>query len=77
LSPLVVDEITIVGSRCGPFDRAIELLGDGGVDVTPLVTAVYPLTQFREAFDRAKRGLKVMLTPLERGSSKAPTADPG
>jgi alcohol dehydrogenase len=62
-SPLVVDEITVIGSRCGPFERAIELLGDGRVDVTPLVAGIYPLEQFAEAFDRAKRGLKAILTP--------------
>ena len=62
-SPLVVDEITVIGSRCGPFGRAIELLAAGRVDVKPLVAGVYPLEQFAEAFDHAKRGLKVMLTP--------------
>ena len=63
LAPLVVDEITIVGSRCGPFPRAIELLDAGRVQVKPLVAGVYPLAQFTEAFDRAARGLKVILTP--------------
>ena len=61
-SPLVVDEITVIGSRCGPFARAIELLGDGRVNIKPLVAGVFPLEQFAEAFDRAKRGLKVILT---------------
>jgi threonine dehydrogenase-like Zn-dependent dehydrogenase len=60
---LVVDEITVIGSRCGPFERAIELLHDGRVDVKPLVAGIYPLAQFAEAFERAKRGLKVILTP--------------
>ncbi|PYR93823.1 MAG: alcohol dehydrogenase [Acidobacteria bacterium] len=59
-SPLVVDEITVVGSRCGPFARAIDLLADGRVDVKPLVTAAYPLEQFAQAFEVAKRGLKVI-----------------
>ena len=63
LSSLVVDEISVIGSRCGPFARAIELLGDGRIDVKPLVAGVYPLEQFAEAFDRAKQGLKVILTP--------------
>ena len=62
-SPLVVDEITLVGSRCGPFERAIELLVDGRVEVKPLVAGTYPLEQFADAFDRAKRGLKVILAP--------------
>ncbi len=61
-SPLVVDEITVIGSRCGPFARAIELLATGRIDVKPLVAGTYPLEQFAEAFERAKRGLKVILT---------------
>ena len=63
LSSLVVDEVSLIGSRCGPFARAIDLLGDGRIEVKPLVAGVYPLEQFAEAFDRAKRGLKVILTP--------------
>jgi alcohol dehydrogenase len=63
LSSLVVDEISVVGSRCGPFARAIELVADGRIDVKPLVAGVYPLEQFAAAFDRATRGLKVILTP--------------
>jgi threonine dehydrogenase-like Zn-dependent dehydrogenase len=62
-STLVVNEITMVGSRCGPFERAIELLGGGRIDVKPLVVGTYPLAQFAEAFERARRGLKVILTP--------------
>ena len=62
-SPLVVDEITVVGSRCGPFARAIELLGTGRVDVKSLVAGIYPLEQYAEAFNHAKCGLKVILTP--------------
>jgi threonine dehydrogenase-like Zn-dependent dehydrogenase len=61
-SPLVVDEITIVGSRCGPFRRAIDLLKAGAVDVKPLIAATYPLAQYAQAFDHAREGLKVMLT---------------
>jgi threonine dehydrogenase-like Zn-dependent dehydrogenase len=61
LAPLVVDEITIIGSRCGPFPRAIELLGAGRVDVKPLVAGIYPLDQFAPAFELARRGLKVIL----------------
>ncbi len=63
LSPLVVDEITVIGSRCGPFPRAIELLGSGRIDVKPLVADIYPFAQFAEAFERAKHGSKVLLTP--------------
>jgi threonine dehydrogenase-like Zn-dependent dehydrogenase len=62
LSPLVVDEISVIGSRCGPFAAAIELLGAARVDVKPLLAGVYPLERFADAFDLAKRGLKVILT---------------
>jgi len=61
-SPLVVDEISLIGSRCGPFARAIELLDAGRVDVKPLLAATYPLERFAEAFERAALGLKVVLT---------------
>jgi threonine dehydrogenase-like Zn-dependent dehydrogenase len=63
LSPLVVDEITVIGSRCGPFSRAIELLAAGRIQVKPLVAATYPLERFAEAFDRSRRGSKVILVP--------------
>jgi alcohol dehydrogenase len=62
LSPLVVDEVTIVGSRCGPFAEAIDLLARGRISVEPLVTGIYRLEQFEQAFDAARRGGKAILT---------------
>jgi len=64
-SAVVVDEITLVGSRCGPFAPALDLLATGQVDPLPLVTARYPLEQGVEAFARAARpGVgKVLLAP--------------
>ena len=62
-SPLVVDEITVIGSRCGPFARAIELLRARAIIVQPLLAETFPLTQYAEAFERATQGLKVVLTP--------------
>ncbi len=63
-SSLVVDEITLIGSRCGPFPAALELLAQGHVDVKPLIHAHYPLTQGIAAFEYAqtKGVLKVLLT---------------
>jgi threonine dehydrogenase-like Zn-dependent dehydrogenase len=63
LSPFVVDEITLVGSRCGPFAKALDLLASGRLDVSDLVTAVYPLAEAEEAFDAAARPgvLKVLV----------------
>ncbi|HBE35006.1 MAG TPA: alcohol dehydrogenase [Cyanobacteria bacterium UBA11368] len=62
-SSLVVDEITLIGSRCGPFSAALEVLAAGKVDVQPLIQARYPLSEGLTAFARAQeRGvLKVLL----------------
>ena len=64
LSSLVVDEIAVVGSRCGPFAPALRLLAAGLVDVEPFVDAVYSLDEGLAAFERAAtRGtLKVLLS---------------
>lgn len=53
LTPLVVNEITVVGSRCGPFAPALRLLAAGQVHVEPLIAAVYPLSEALEALDHA------------------------
>jgi alcohol dehydrogenase len=65
LSMLVVDEIQVVGSRCGPFAAAIRLLAQGLVDVLPLVEAEYPLDEAIAAVERAQRrgALKVLVRP--------------
>ena len=62
-SSLVVDEITLIGSRCGLFAPALELLATGKVEVQSLIHAYYPLSQGLEAFEKAKtKGvLKVLL----------------
>jgi threonine dehydrogenase-like Zn-dependent dehydrogenase len=63
LSPIVVDEITLVGSRCGPFAPALELLASGRIDVTPLIQARYQLADGVAAFEHAARPgtLKVLV----------------
>lgn len=62
-SSLVVDEITLIGSRCGSFTPAIELLAQHKVDVQSLIQAHYPVTEGLAAFEHAKRQgvLKVLL----------------
>jgi 2-desacetyl-2-hydroxyethyl bacteriochlorophyllide A dehydrogenase len=67
LSPFVVDEITIVGSRCGPFEPALRLLEQGLVDPLPLVSATYPLSRAVEAIEAAQQRdvMKVLLRPDE------------
>jgi threonine dehydrogenase-like Zn-dependent dehydrogenase len=62
-SPLIVDEITLVGSRCGPFDAALDRLAGRRIDARPLVDAVYSLDRFADAFEDASRGRKVILRP--------------
>src|SRR5229473_191888 len=61
--PIVVREITLVGSRCGPFAKAIALLRSGRLDLTPLVTSAFPLLDAPTAIAFAqKRGvMKVLL----------------
>ena len=61
--PMVVKEITVVGSRCGPFAKAIELLRSGRVQPTPLVTRTFPLGEARRAMHFAQKAgvMKVLL----------------
>lgn len=63
MSPIVVDEITLVGSRCGPFPPALDLLARKLVDVRSLIHARYPLRDAVAAMERAQRpgALKVSL----------------
>jgi threonine dehydrogenase-like Zn-dependent dehydrogenase len=63
LNRIVVNEIKVLGSRCGPFGRAIEALEAKSVDVMPLISRVFPLDDAIEAFEYAARGnvLKVIL----------------
>jgi len=50
----VVDEITLVGSRCGPFAKAIKLLASGRLNLQPLISEIMPLENGVEALARAK-----------------------
>jgi threonine dehydrogenase-like Zn-dependent dehydrogenase len=53
LSALVVDEVRLVGSRCGPFPAALRLLAQGSVDPTPLIDVTQPLAQGVRAIQQA------------------------
>jgi len=65
LARAVVNEVTVLGSRCGPFAPALAALAAGSVQVAPLVEAVHPLADGIEAFARAGRpgALKVLIAP--------------
>ena len=65
MSALVVEEITLVGSRCGPFAPALRLLESGLVDPAPLISARYAVSDGEAAFARAVEPgvLKVLLNP--------------
>lgn len=63
LAGVVIDEVTVVGSRCGPFPRAIAALAAGEVQVQPLITGRFPLRAIEAALAAATApgGLKVLL----------------
>jgi len=65
LTGWVLDEVRVVGSRCGPFAPALRLLASGAVDPRPLVTARLPLLQAEEALRlaRATGHMKVLIDP--------------
>ena len=64
-APAIVNEITLVGSRCGRFEAAIPLLASGKVRVGSLISEEFRLDQARRAFARAatKGVLKILLRP--------------
>jgi threonine dehydrogenase-like Zn-dependent dehydrogenase len=61
--PIVVKELTVVGSRCGRFAKAIALLRSGKVDPAPLITRTFPLTEAPAATVYAQQSgvMKVLL----------------
>jgi 2-desacetyl-2-hydroxyethyl bacteriochlorophyllide A dehydrogenase len=65
MSSLVVDEVTLVGSRCGRIDRAIDTLTAGNVRVEDLVDMICPLARAAEGYSRAMQPdiVKVLLEP--------------
>ena len=63
LAPIVIDEITVLGSRCGQFPPALRLLESGKIDFSPLISAKYPIDKAIDAFEKnkEKNTLKVLL----------------
>ena len=64
-SRVVVEEITVVGSRCGRFAPAVELLASGRIDVSRLIDSEMPLSEGVDAMNEASRkgALKILLRP--------------
>ncbi len=69
LAPLVINEITVVGSRCGSFAPALRALEAGSIEVRPLISARLPLTEGVRALQLAASPgvLKVLLTISAEG----------
>jgi threonine dehydrogenase-like Zn-dependent dehydrogenase len=65
LAPLVVNEVTVVGSRCGPMADALAMLERREVSVEPLISAEFPLDRAPEALEAAAQpeSIKVLIRP--------------
>ena len=61
--PIVVKELTVVGSRCGPFAKALALLRSGKIDPTPLIKRAFSMEEAAEAIRFAQKPgvMKVLL----------------
>ena len=63
LASIVVDEITVVGSRCGQFRPILRLLEQGKINVKPLISGIYSVDDFEKAFEEnsKKNTLKILV----------------
>ena len=63
LAPIVIDEITVLGSRCGQFTPALRLLENKRIDFTPFISGVYSIDDALEAFEanKQKDNLKILI----------------
>lgn len=63
LAPIVIDEITVLGSRCGQFGPALRLLENKRIDFTPFITKTYSINDALEAFEanKSKESLKILI----------------
>jgi len=70
--PMVVKELTVVGSRCGPFKRAMALLRSAKVGPTPLITRTFPMREAPAAIRFAQKPgvMKVLLKASELGPAR-------
>jgi threonine dehydrogenase-like Zn-dependent dehydrogenase len=70
LAPIVIDEVTVIGSRCGPFDTALKALEAETISVLPLISKRYDLSQGVEALQEAQ-SRPVLKVLLDVGYTKA------
>jgi threonine dehydrogenase-like Zn-dependent dehydrogenase len=65
LTPIVVNELHVLGSRCGPFPEALQLLRQRQVEVEEMISRTYPLKMGVQAFEAAAspQEIKVLLRP--------------
>jgi threonine dehydrogenase-like Zn-dependent dehydrogenase len=70
--PIVVKELTVIRSRCGPFPRAFALLRSGRVDPRPLTSRIFPLKDATKAIRYAQQPgvMKVLLRPERAGNNE-------
>lgn len=63
LASIVVDEITIQGSRCGQFRPILRLLEQNKIDIKPLISGIYDVNDFKTAFEKnsQKESLKILV----------------
>lgn len=63
LAPIVIDEITVLGSRCGQFPPALRLLKSEKIDFSPLISGIYNMEDALEAFEanKQKDTLKILI----------------
>ena len=63
LAPIVIDEITVLGSRCGQFPPALRLLKNNRIDFKPFISNIYNVDDALKAFEanKAKDSLKILI----------------
>ena len=63
LAPIVIDEITVLGSRCGQFAPALRLLENKKIDFTPFISNTFKIDDAIEAFEanKSKETLKILI----------------
>ena len=63
LAPIVINEITVLGSRCGQFGQALRLLKNNRIDFKPFISKIYSIDEAIKGFEanREKDSIKIIL----------------